>query len=140
MLACVQTLYCVLGRMWRLCFAINFESTWLVVLTISDRSPPTWVVSHLIIDEPPQSSVTSTPVASSLIDCATQEPRPVWQQSQNVAKCKPKIDIPLQTGSRTQLSADHPICTVLTDTSLASSLRYEQVSCHFDLSRVFCTD
>jgi hypothetical protein len=117
----LMTPYCVLGRMWCLSFSITHNSDWSVMLSISDRSPATWVDSHIIIEEPPQSSAISAPVASSLIDCAIQEVRPVWQQSQKV---KPKIDIRLQT-EHYRLSTSHPIDTILIDTSLASSLRYE---------------
>jgi len=57
----LMTPYCVLGRMWCLSFSITHNSDWFVMLSISDRSPATWVDSHIIIEEPPQSSVISAP-------------------------------------------------------------------------------
>lgn len=98
----------------------------MVKLSILKHSPATRIDAHLIIEEVPQSSTTTTPTALSLVDpTASPREQSAGQQNQTDGKARPAIDIQLRTGYH-QLTADkHAVKQVLGDSSMGSSLLYE---------------
>ena len=121
------------GRLWRLSFFIGTSSKWFLGLYILEHSPPTWVDSRLIIDEPPPLPPTSSTPAPSLIDAPIPSTSHTPQRGR-LTKPKPSISMrlrpahelyPIRNEKPSSASDMFGISVALDDNSLASSLQYE---------------
>jgi hypothetical protein len=122
--------------MWCLSFNITPSSRWVVTLSILEHSPPTWIDSRLIIEEPPQRPAPVAPIPSLLIDAPIAEQPAAPSRSQankKRGKPKPTISLRLKSGN-TQLTPFRPqsqnkveIEVALEDSQMGTSLQYEWV-------------
>ena len=112
--------------MWCLAFSIGDSSKWVVKLSILEHSPPTWIDSHLIIEEPSAAVALTTP---SLIDPATSNVQSGQRDRQVEGKPKPAIKIRLRKEEPLPWESGKldksPIVKALEDTPRGSSLQYE---------------
>jgi len=120
--------------MWCLSFSITPSSQWVVTLSILEHSPPTWIDSRLIIEEPSPLPAPATPVPPSLIDAPIPEqPSSTARNKPNKKRNKPKpaISLRLKSGNYqlTPLVSHSPnrgeIEVALEDTMMGPSLQYE---------------
>ncbi|KZP28437.1 hypothetical protein FIBSPDRAFT_917664 [Athelia psychrophila] len=127
----IQLEFIAKGRMWRLAFSIAPSSKWTVSLAILEHSPPTWIDSRLLIEEPPQ-YVTGPAGATSWFSRPTS-PDETSEDGANVLR-KPKSTISLRLkAGRDQLTAPTPryphtggeITLEFDDSLTASSLQYD---------------
>jgi hypothetical protein len=110
------------GRMWCLAFSIGDSSKWVVKLSILEHSPPTWIDSHLIIEE---HSAAVTLTAPSLIDPATSNVQSGQRDRQVEGKPKPAIKIRLRKEYGRLKPNKSPIVEALEDTLGGSGLQYD---------------
>jgi hypothetical protein len=125
------------GRLWRLSFFVASArhhnqltpGSWHISLTLLEHSPPTWIDSRLVIDEPAQ------PLSSPPSDLTDFE-SPTTPSSRRKSKEKPKPTISYRLKSQfTQLiaspeHAQNEIRVSLDDSMMGSGLQYAYVLLH----------
>lgn len=143
------------GRFWRLSFLVTPEThlnvhhragSWLVVLTLLEHSPPTWIDSQLVISEPPPSpnpdsgtSIVPTPSPSDALpsypsvryQAPPQHPARDSIFRSKGKKSKPAVNLRIKSGSKqlspqsSQSSGPHQITVSLEDGPVGADLQYE---------------
>jgi hypothetical protein len=115
-------------------FSITSSSQWVVTLAILEHSPPTWIDSRLIIEEPPQRPAPAAPMPPSLIDTSIpDQPSTPFSNKTNKKRGKPKpaISLRLKTGNQqlappvSNSSVRSEIVVALEDSMMGPSLQFE---------------
>ncbi|KAI0941503.1 hypothetical protein AcW1_003378 [Taiwanofungus camphoratus] len=130
------------GRLWSLKFIVASADddqlrhrvtpgTWVVMLSLWEQSPPTWIDSRLIIEE---ARSTPSPAPRSLANASAPSspspPPPPPQSGETQGKPKPNISLRMKTGSwqlaprGTGPRDEQAIVVSLKDSLMASSLQY----------------